>query len=304
MRVTQTMLTDTTVTNVENNLQSLLNIQEQLSTGKSINQPSDNPVGFSQVMSLSAAIDANSQYKANAQGAIDWLNTTDSALQEGESVMARLRQLTVQASSDTLTQSDRSAIADEVDQLNQQMQQIGNTQLNGEYIFAGTDVQHQPYPATGTGSNNTDAISLEMGDSISVQYNTLGTDVFGSTATSGGTPVDPTNIFTLMTNLSTALRANDTNTIQSILPQLDQRNAQIVGQQSIVGAKVNRLNLLSSRIDDQNLNLGNLKSQTGDADMASLITQLNQENSVYQASLAAGARMIEPTLMNYLSSSG
>ena len=304
MRVTQAMLTDTTVTNVENNLQSLLNIQEQLSTGKSINQPSDNPVGFSQVMSFSAAIDANKQYKANAQDAIDWLNSTDSALQEAESVMARVRQLTVQGSSDTLTQSDRSAIADEVDQLNQQMQQIGNTQLNGEYIFAGTDVQNQPYPATGTGANNTSGISLEMGESISVQYNTLGTDVFGSTATSGGVPVDPTNIFTLMTNLSTALRADDTNTIQSILPQIDQRNAQIVGQQAIVGAKVNRLNLLSSRIDDQNLDLGNLKSQTGDADMASLITQLNQENSVYQASLAAGARIIEPTLMNYLSSTG
>lgn len=304
MRVSQSMLSDTTLNNVENNLQQLLGIQEQLSTGKSINHPTDNPVGFSQVMQLSNAIDANTQYKSNTQSATNWLNSTDSALQEAEAVMTRVRQLTVQASNDTLTQSDRSAIADEVDQLNQQMQQIGNSQLNGEYIFAGADVLNQPYPPGLNGSNNTGTVSLQMGEAISVQYNTLGTNVFGSTATSGGAPVDPTNIFTLLTNLSSALRSNNTTAIQGTLPQLDQRNEAIVGQQAIVGATVNRLNLISSRIDDQNLNLNTLKSQTGDADMASLITQLNEENSVYQASLAAGARVMQPTLMDYLSGSG
>lgn len=314
MRISQNILTNTTLNNLNTNLETMLRIQEKLSTGRDITRPTDGPVRFSGALTLRTAIGANEQYKKNADFAITWLNTTDNAIQEGNSVLQRIRELTVRASSDTLSGDERNAIANEVDELAKQMRAVANADLNGRYLFAGNDTTREPYPnkgnvpfpdpASGPDTGNGTRMKLEIGQAVTIEFNSPGVNVFGRTlgedVTSGNQPADPDNIFLVLSKLSTALRANDQKAVSDVLPQLDRRHQAFLTEQSVIGGKVSRLLLLKERLADQNVELSRFKSETEDADMSKLITDLNRQDSVYRASLAAGSRVIQPTLVDYL----
>ena len=110
----------------------------QLSSGKKLTQPSDDPAQIAQDLQLHATISTETQQSTNVQGAVSQLTSTDSALSSLTSVIQSARQLAVQGASDTLSASQRSAIADQVDQLLQQAIAIGNTQYDGQYVFGGS----------------------------------------------------------------------------------------------------------------------------------------------------------------------
>lgn len=110
----------------------------QLSTGKQVSEPSDDPARIAQDLSVRTAIDATGQQSKNVQSAISELTTTDSALSSLTSVLQSARQLAIQGSSDTLTAQQRAAIGSQIDQLLQQSVAIGNTTYAGRYVFAGT----------------------------------------------------------------------------------------------------------------------------------------------------------------------
>lgn len=314
MRISQNILTNTTLTNLNSNLETMLGIQEKLATGRDITRPTDGPVRFSQSLTLRSAIGVNEQFNKNADFAIMWLNTTDNSIQEANSVLQRIRELTVRASSDTLSGDERNAIANEVDELAKQMRAIANTDLNGRHLFAGNDTTRQPYPnpnneahpdpTAGPDTSNGTRMKLEIGQAVTIEFNSPGVNVFGRSVagdvTSGNQPVDPDNIFLVLSKLSTALRSNDQKAVSDMLPQLDKRHQAFLTEQSVIGGKVNRLQLLQERLADQNVELSKFKSETEDADMSKLITDLNRQDSVYRASLAAGSRVIQPTLVDYL----
>jgi|SRR5947209_6672305 len=113
-------------------------IGQQLSTGKQLSDPSDDPARIAQDLSLHTAIDATNQQATNVQNAVSELTTTDSALSSLTSVLQSARQLAIQGSTDTLTAQQRTAIGQQIDQLLQQSIAVGNTSYAGRYIFAGT----------------------------------------------------------------------------------------------------------------------------------------------------------------------
>ncbi|MBM3266022.1 MAG: flagellar hook-associated protein FlgL [Candidatus Sericytochromatia bacterium] len=300
MRVTQSILSNTTLFNLNRNLSAMLAIQEKLSTGRDINKPTDAPVRFSQALTLRSAIDVGDQLKKNAEFAITWLNTTDKAISEGNEVLQRVRELAVRAASDTNSSDERNAIANEIDQMSGHLRAIANSDFEGRYLFNGADTSTKPYPDDASDPTDTTRMQLVIGKAVTIQYNTLGVDVFGRTKAIGSDPADPTNVFQLMSNLSAALRANDQAAIEDLIPVIDKRQQVFLTEQSVVGGKVQRLELLRQRLSDQNVELSRFKSETEDADMSKLITDLNRQDSVYRASLAAGSRVIQPTLIDYL----
>ena len=127
----------------------------QLSTGKQLNDPSDDPARIAQDLSVRTAIDATGQQSKNVQSAISELTTTDSALSSLTAVLQSARQLAIQGSSDTLTAQQRAALGSQIDQLLQQSVAIGNTSYAGRYVFGGTassatpPVQQQGNPIAG-----------------------------------------------------------------------------------------------------------------------------------------------------------
>lgn len=129
---------------IDDQAAAFANIGADLSSGKRLHAPSDDPSQIGQDLSLHIAIDTVSQQATNVKNSISELTSTDSALSSLTSVLQSVRTLAVQGASDTLTTGQRTALASQIDQLLQQAIAIGNTQYGGKYVFAGTSTTANP----------------------------------------------------------------------------------------------------------------------------------------------------------------
>lgn len=143
-RITNGMLVENYMTNTNRNLNNMQTLQKQLSSGKEINRPSDNPYKASRTMQLYTEIDANKQYNENIKDVSNWLDTTDTALNQMNNVLSRMRELMVTAGNGAYGDDEKKAIQDEIKELQNQMCQIMNTNFDGAYIFGGTKSTSKP----------------------------------------------------------------------------------------------------------------------------------------------------------------
>lgn len=299
MRVTNGMLITNMMRDYAKNMRKLEKLQGQLSSGKRILKPSDDPVAVSKSLKLRADLAYNQQYVSNADNAISWLEATESALKDLGEVLHRARELAVQASNGTLALEDRLAIADEIEQLQAHVVQVGNATYAGRYIFAGYRTDEPPFEVVQQGDGtlkldykgNKGKIAFEIGVGNRIEVNVIGGD--------GGAEID--KIYDVLERFKNDLRNGAGDNLDSYIGEIDQRMDQILSQRSAVGAKVNRLELIRARLKEEELNFTNLLSQNEDMDIAEVIVRLKEAENVYRASLAAGARIIMPTLVDFLS---
>ncbi|MCL6593453.1 MAG: flagellar hook-associated protein FlgL [Alicyclobacillus sp.] len=301
MRVTQGMLNQQMLLDLQTNTARLSELQTQVSTGKRINAPADDPVGVVFVMRYKSDVQYYQQYQDNATAAQGWLNYTESAMNQAQQVLQRARDLAVQGASDTLSATDREALAAEVNQLYQQLVTIGNSQYNGQYVFAGLQTNQPPYDANQavTQSTDTGPLLYDVGDGVELQVNTPGSDFFGQ-GTSNPPPADSDNAFAVLLNLSSDLKSNNGQAVSDVIQQIDSRLSQMSAQQALVGARLDRVQFEQNRLSDLVNNFQTLLAGVQDTDMAKTITDLNTAQSVQQAALAVGARVIVPTLVDFL----
>jgi flagellar hook-associated protein 3 FlgL len=228
MRVTQSMLTNNMLTNLNDSMDRLGTLQDQLSTGKKISRPSQDPVVAVHGMQYRTTQADNTQFRDNTGSASDWLTSTESALGEGKDVLLRVKELVTEASSDTLNQSDRQSIRDELIQLREQLGNVANTNLNGKYIFSGTDTSTPPYGSNGGGvqaippgtpsvdssqlpyapnvgytNTNQNDINLELSQGIYIPIGVNGVQIFGQRGKQGDVNTD---LFATMDKLINALK--------------------------------------------------------------------------------------------------
>ncbi len=290
MRVTQGMLVSNFLNNLNTNYRNMNRIQEQLSTTKKINRPSDDPVGVVTSLRLYTNLTETEKYLGNVESALAWLNTTDTALGQAADVLDRVRELTVASASDSLSQSARDALAAEVAELREQLEQIGNTAHDGRYIFGGFRTTEPPF-AAGAYVGNTGSMNYEIGVNITIPVNITGDDVL----------INTVDTFALLTNIEAEITAGNTASLSGTrLGELDQAIDNILSLRSGVGAKTNRLELTKTRLEDAGLNFSTLLSENEDINTAEVITQLKMQENTYNTALAAGARIIQPTLLDFL----
>ena len=291
MRVTQGMMVGNFLNNLNNNFKIMDKIQEQMSTGRKINRPSDDPVGVVSSLRLRTGLTETEKYLGNTEDARAWLETTDIALGQAGDILHRVRELTIQGANDTLPPQSQNAIAKEVHQLREQMVQVANSSHDGRYIFGGFQTTTVPFTGAGAYTGDTNTISYEIGINMTIPVNVTGDAAF----------INAQNVFQLLTDVENDLIAGNTSNLSNIrLGELDTAMNNMLSIRADVGAKVNRLELTKSRLDDTNLNLSGLLSKNEDIDMAEVITQLKTQENTYQTALAAGARIIQPTLMDFL----
>ncbi|AEI38753.1 flagellar hook-associated protein FlgL [Paenibacillus mucilaginosus] len=295
MRVTQGMLNNQLLRNINSNLNRINTHQNELSTGRRINKPSDDPVGMTFSLRYRSELSANDQYESNVTTAISWLEYTDTTLDQANTVIQRARELAVQGANGTNPQQALDAIKTEIDQLYQQMVTIGNSEFNGKHVFNGQITDQAPYTAANaaTTSVDTGAIQFDIGAGVRVKANITGDEVFGQASSN-------TNVFKVLQDLSTALGAGNQNGINDALGRLDQANDLFLQGRADVGARMNRIELAQSRLQDINVNLQTLQSRTEDADISEVITNLKTDENVYQASLSVGSKIISSSLVDFL----
>ncbi len=178
MRVTQNTLANDIVANLNSTYANIATLSNELSSGKQLQKPSDNPSGVAYAIDLQASLDQNQQQQTTSQNAQNWLQSNETALQGLSNVLSSARQLAVQGANDTNATTDRAALATSIGQLIQQTQQISNSTYAGNYIFAGTMTQTQPFNALGGYSGNTSPKMMQIATGYSMQVNIDPTTAF------------------------------------------------------------------------------------------------------------------------------
>ncbi len=285
MRVTQSMLSNNMLSNLSNSYNRLAKLQDQISTQKKFTKPSDDPVAAMMGMGYRTDLTQIQQYTRNIGEVTNWVDSTDSALNDAVSALQRIRELTVSASNGTQGEDERAAIAEEVKQLKEQLIMIGDTQIGDKYIFNGNNTNVRP-SENGFSSGQ---INVEVFKGIKIQVNTEGSSLFGDMLATGG-DID---------QLINALESND-GTVGNFLSNLDSNINEFLSARALIGAKQNRVAMMEDRLSQQEVFAQKILSDNEDVEVEKVITEFTTQESVHQAALSIGSKIIQTSLVDFL----
>ena len=290
-RITGQMLSNNALAGLQANLGRLQDLQEQLSSGRRINRPSDDPVGAAASMELRSAQTRTNQYVRNAENGRGWLGTADTALTSMLDATSRLRDLLLGSLSGAKDASVRSATAQEVDTLRDSMLGLANTAYLGRPIFAGNAATGQAYDATGTYLGDTGQVFRTVAKGTQVQVNVTGPEVFGTGASS---------LFTVASDIAAHLRADDTTALQADISRLDNAVGVVQDKLAEVGARYNRVDAMRGTAETHLTTLTDELSAAEDIDLPATIMNLQLQQTAYQAALGAAGKVLQPSLLDFL----
>ncbi|MBT2603648.1 flagellar hook-associated protein FlgL [Bacillus sp. ISL-53] len=291
MRVTQSMLTNNMLSNLSSSYEKMSKLQEQVSSQKKFSKPSDNPVAAMMGMGYRTNLNQIGQYQSNIAEATNWIDSTDDAITESVSAMQRIRELTVQGSNGTYEGDQLKTITEEIKQLKEHLITLGDTQIGGKYIFNGQDTNVRPSSVKDGNGNTvygTGDINLEVFSGISLKINTDGSKIFGDALAAGG-------------SIDQAIEALENGgDVSGTLEGLDATINTFLGMQAQVGARQNRIELMTDRLKQQEVFATEILSKNEDVDIEKAIMDLTTQESVHSAALSIGAKIMQPSLLDFL----
>lgn len=298
MRITHKTLANTVINNLNTSMRRMNRLQEQLSSGKAIARPSDDPAGVARAMIIHTTQNDIEQYQKNIADATTWMNVTDAALGQMEEALIKARDKVLQAANDTQGIDERETIARQLDQFRDELIDLGNQTYQGRYLFAGnktTGAKPFAYDSaskTVTYGGNTARNAVEFSQGITMDINTHGVEIFG--------PARET--LQALIDLSVALRQPTVNRadIDAGLNGIDTAIDRVLSVHTDIGARVQRLQMANERYDRDKLNIESLLSKIEDTDVVQAMTDLKMQENGYRMALGSAARVIQPTLMDFL----
>ena len=293
MRITQRAVALTSLQGLNHNLDAVGRLQQQLTSGRLINAPSDSPTGTNRAMQTRAEQTATAQQARNITDGKSWLEQTDSVLQEITDTARRVRDLTVQGSS-TGSNSDASmqALSTEVKSLRQGLLSLANTTIQGRPLFGGVTPGTKAYDSTsgawlGTGGS---PVTRRISDTETLRVDLTGPEAFG-------TPGN--DLFAIVDRIATNL-VTDPAQLATDLIDLDAAMKKMSGALADVGARAARLERVEQVNLDRQLTLSSQLAETENIDLPNTIMNLEMQKVGYEAALAATAKALQPTLLDFL----
>ncbi|KOS66663.1 flagellar hook protein FlgL [Lysinibacillus contaminans] len=299
MRVTQSMLSNNMIRNLSNSYGKMSKLQEQIQSGSKINRPSDDPVTAVKGMGYRRDLAKVEQYNRNMITANSWLDTTDESLNQVGEQLKRVRELVIQAANDTNTPEDRDKMKMEIDQIRQQLQDVANTKVADSYIFSGTNTSQPLYPeATPPVTVNEESVEIEIFDGIRLPVNTPGKTLFKDIddmmGKISGLLGDPTKsgaeIGDALGGVANQSTGDDITAIHN----------KVLAAQADVGARQNRVEMMEDRLSLREVSVTKQLSENEDVDYSKAITELVTNESIHQAALSVGAKIIQQTLVDFI----
>ncbi len=300
MRVTTTMAVSNLVRNLDRSYGRMVKFQEQLASGSRLNKLSDDPAAVERSLALRTELRNMEQYQKNVDDGTGWLELSEAALAELETLFVEARGLAVQGATDTYDSQQRRVIADQIDQFIEHAVSLSESRYRGRYIFGGTQTGEPPYTgvrsdegklldlsATGDTSGS---IEREVADGILQQVNVPGGDVFEGSL----------NAFDVLIDLRDALVANEVSGVRASLTQLADMRERISSVRGVIGARVNRMELTRNVLDRMSIEMTSILSEDEGVDLTATIVNLQQEQDVFQAALSSGASVIPQSLMDFI----
>ncbi|GAB4072949.1 flagellar hook-associated protein FlgL [Barrientosiimonas marina] len=285
MRITQSMLSSNMLKNLSNSYASMDKYLNQLSTGKKINRPSDDPAIASKGIDYRSQVTEVKQFQRNIGEVHTWMDNSDAALDKTTKALQKMRELAVQASNDTYGADERENVKEEVEQLKEHLTDIANTKVNGNYIFNGTNTGEKP---TDSDYPDKSDVNIEVANGTKLKANVDGSKIFNE------------DLFDDVKGFIKDLNNNDQEAIEESIDNLDGQINNVINERADLGARMNRLDLVENRLNEQETTAKKTMSDNEDVDFEEVITNLKSQESVHRAALSAGGRVIQPTLLDFL----
>lgn len=285
MRITNKSLVRNYLNDLNTNLHNMSSLQEQLSSGKELSKPSDNPFKVARVMELRTSISANDRYKTNIQEGAGWLQTTDDALSQLNDSLQRVRELTVAGGNGTYSTTERDAIKQEITQIKSGIVQIGNTVYDGRYVFGGDKTTSAPFDDSGAYAGSATGLVREFSPGVTMDIGTTGDKFQG--------------VFSTLDKIMTDLSNNKSPS--GNLAELDTHIDNELILRAKAGANAARLEAMSSKNESETYNMTELLSKTEDIDIAQKYMEYSVMENVYNSSLQTGAKILQKSLLDFLS---
>lgn len=270
---------------------------QEVATGKRVNVPSDDPAAAAALVQNLALSSQTDQYLQNTSSMEGLLQTADSALSSVATALNQAIGLGVQGSTGTLSSANRQAVVQQLQGVFDQVVQLANSSYQGNYIFAGTATTAPPYvldptqPSGVTYNGNTGVNTVEIANGRSIQVNLPGSQVFQS---AGG------DVMGSLQQLITALQAGNTTASGTATAQLRTALDSLSQQRVFYGNAINQLTSNQSFLQQEKVNLQTQQNDLVGIDPAQAATDLSQAEMAYNSGLAAAAKVLPPSLMDYL----
>jgi flagellar hook-associated protein 3 FlgL len=291
MRVTEGSTSQGALLGLQASASRLSALQQQLSSGRQITKPSDNPTGTVSALQLRSQLKQLTQYQSSATDALGWLTTVDSAYSSISSQLQQVRTLVLQGmNTGTGSAASNEALAQQVDQARASLLSLANASYLGRPVFGGTTAGTVAFDSTGAYVGDTGTVSRTVGPNTTVDLNTPGTTAFGPNGN---------NLFDLLSTISNDLRTNP-SALGGDLTALDARQVAITNDQSLAGAKYQRIQGVQTTSNANTIQLKSQLSDLQDIDLADMAVQVSSANAAYQAALATTAKISQISLLDFL----
>lgn len=292
MRVTQSMITRNALLRVNQNRDKMNQVQENISSGRKVSRPSDDPTAFSRIKRFEANLEQNDQYLEKIQYADSWITNSISLLEQLSDLVMEAKDLANKGADDQYGAEGRITIAHKLDGILQESLSISNSQYLGKSVFAGTDTKTSNPFLYGSGVvsyiGNNETMSRSYSEGISLDINVSGQQLMD------------TGLFESLTNLLDGLNNNDSTVIGTELGNLQKASDKVLALTTELGARQKTAALIQTRLEQSSIDLNTFLGEVRDANLDEEIVRYKTEELAYQAALQATSNSLKLNIMQYL----
>uniref|UniRef100_A0A7V4KEG4 Flagellar hook-associated protein 3 n=1 Tax=Fervidobacterium pennivorans TaxID=93466 RepID=A0A7V4KEG4_FERPE len=295
MRITNNMINERTLFNIQQSLYRIARMHDKLSSGKEVQYPSDDAVIATRASNISSRLRELEQFKRNVDHVNNFVQSYDTTLQELSNVYHRIRELMVRGANGTNTVDERNSIAAELKALKEHLIEIANTRVGDEYIFGGARSELRPVDENGN-------IQTPIEANVRRRINALGyTITYGVTVYDVFTLENGKTVFSTIDDAINALYEGNERKLSEIsLKEIGVLERSVMEHFASVGATSRMAEMVASRIEDLKLFNTEYLSKEQDADLTKVLTQLNMQQAVLEASLKSAAMAIQKSLVDFV----
>lgn len=291
MRITNSMLYNNIIYYMNRNMDKYFRLQEQLSSQKEVNRPSDDPVSTSRILDINLLLNEFDQYDRNLATAESYVSQTDVVLTNAVDLMEEAI-----ASAVAINQSATGG--DEYDQAAQEMTDIrtamlgcANSKLVDRYLFSGFMTDTEAFDTTtgtyqgGSGQN----IQVEVANGEYMTINMLGDEVFTSDV----------SVFDILEDMATAIQNQDQTEISNLMDDMQTALNQLVAAQAKNGTRVNRVTVAKEDVEDMRYSFTSILSDIEDLDLVAASTEFSQQEQVLEAVQLVSTSILQQNFLDF-----
>ncbi|MEM8925093.1 MAG: hypothetical protein AAGD35_16430 [Actinomycetota bacterium] len=296
-RITDLGLSNTRMAHIAAGRERLAEVEESIASGKELRRPSQDPPVSARLMRHKDRLRRIEQYQRNNTSAKLWVGAADRALQSAATSLGRAKTLGVQSGNDTLGLTERGALATDIRAISDEIKTLSNVKVSGRPVFAGTADVDQAYDDAGAYIGDLNPVNRTIDSGERVEVGLPGPEVFGTS-----NPGDPLNgtLFEALEALAVAVETADNAGVLAGIEAIDLATDRAAVAQGRLGAVDRQLVVAEARQGNEQLSVTSSISELQDTDVADAIIRLRSAEAGYQATLAASARGMSTSLLDFL----